>query len=147
MVNNENQKSHPFGLGEKRFGWVNTYSNGNDLRTHKKIIRYTRDNLEGGIGGYVARITMENERERQRMEKNKLKNNNRNAAYNNTKYNSQRLIYPEKNTEIRKLNKKRTYGSQEKNVLHATDGRITTLLDKTPLQYQYRGKKILNVYN
>jgi hypothetical protein len=87
---------------------------------------------------------MENERERQLMEINKLNNNNRNKDYKFLKFNSQRVIYPEKNTEIKRANKKRTYRSQEKNLLHTTGGRITTLLDKTPLQYENKGKKILN---
>ena len=29
MVDSENQKSHPFGIAEKRFNWINNYSNGN----------------------------------------------------------------------------------------------------------------------
>ena len=44
MVNNEIQKSHPFGQSEKRFNWINNYSNGNDLKKHKKIER-KKDNL------------------------------------------------------------------------------------------------------
>jgi len=146
MVNNENQKSHPFGLAEKRFCWVNNYSNGNDLKNHKKIMRKTKDNLEGGIGRYINRIIAENERERRR-EIYSLQNNNKITREKALKYlnlNSQRVIYPEKDTEIKRVNKKRTYGSQEKNLLHTTDGRITSLLDKTPLRFENRGKKMLN---
>ena len=145
MVDSEKQKSRAFGISEKRFDWVNNYSNGNDLKNHKKILRKNKDNLEGGIGRYLNRIRIENEREREK--ENKLINNNNIPQKKAHKYldlNSLRVIYPEKDTEIKKVNKKRTYGSQEKNLLHTTDGRITSLLDKTPLQFKNRGKKMLN---
>lgn len=140
MVNNENQKSHPFGQSEKRFNWVNNYSNGNDLKKHKKIVRKT-DNLEGGIGRFLTKNRFENEKQNEKNSfiiKNKRKKNN----YFNI--NSQRVIDPEKDTEVKKVNKKRTYGSIEKNLLHTTDGRISTLLYKTPLNFKYRGKRTYN---
>ena len=143
MLSTENQKSHPFGLAEKRFEWANNYSNGNDLKKHKKFLNKTKDNLEGGIGRFLNRIIRENEMKRER-EKN-LSNNkyiNRNKGYKNLNLNSQRVIYPEKDTEIKKVNKKRTYRSQEKNLLHTTDGRITSLLKKTPLKFINKGKKM-----
>jgi hypothetical protein len=142
MVNNEIQKSHPFGRTEKRFNWQN-YSNGNDLKRHKKIVRM-QDNLEGGIGRFLNRNRILNERER---EKNNLKSHRNGSVERAHKYlnlDSQRVIYPEKDTEIQKVNKKRTYRSNEKDLLHTTDGRITTLLDKTPLHFNYRGKKMFN---
>ena len=64
IVNTESQKSHPFGLAEKRFAWVEIYSNGNDLVNHKKLFTKNKDNLEGGIGHYFQRIQSENEKER-----------------------------------------------------------------------------------
>ena len=142
MVDNENQKSRAFGISEKRFDWVNNYSNGNDLKNHKKIIRKVKDNLDGGIGRFLNRIKIENEKE---TDNNLLKNKMRNKSLH--KYlnlNSQRVIYPEKDTEIKKVNKKRTYGSQEGNLLHTTNGRITSLFDKTPLYFKHKGKKMLN---
>lgn len=144
MVNNEIQKSHPFGHTEKRFNWQK-YSNGNDLKRHKKIVRM-QDNLEGGIGRFLNRNRILNERERER-EKNELKthrNGSVERAHQYLNLNSQRVIYPEKDTEIQRVNKKRTYRSNEKDLLHTTDGRITTLLDKTPLHFKYRGKKMFN---
>jgi hypothetical protein len=148
MVDSENQKSHPFGIAEKRFNWINNYSNGNDLHNHKKIFRKNKDNLEGGIGRYLTRIQLENEKQRQKeqeTEQNLLKNKiSKNRAHKYLNLNSQRVIYPEKDTEMKKANKKRTYGSQEKNLLHTTGGRITSLLDKTPLHFKNRGKKMLN---
>ena len=36
MMNNEIQKSHPFGQSEKRFNWINNYSNRNDMRTRSQ---------------------------------------------------------------------------------------------------------------
>ena len=145
MVDNERQKSRAFGISEKRFDWVNNYSNGNDLNNHKKIIRNHKDNLEGGVGRYLNRISIENDIANQK--KNDLLKNKNISQKKALKYlnlNSQRVIYPEKDTEIKKVNKKRTYGSQEKNLLHTTDGRITTLLDKTPLRFKNRGKKMVN---
>ena len=142
MVNNEIQKSHPFGHTEKRFNWQN-YSNGNDLKKHKKIVRM-QDNLEGGIGRFLNRNRILNEREREKNELKTHRNGSVERAHQYLNLNSQRVIYPEKDTEIKKVNKKRTYGSQEKNLLHTTDGRITSLLDKTPLQFKNRGKKMLN---
>ena len=73
MLSSENQKSHPFGLAEKRFEWENNYSNGNDLKKHKKLLNKTKDNLEGGIGRFLNRIIRENEMERER-EKNSPNN-------------------------------------------------------------------------
>ena len=145
MVDNERQKTRAFGISEKRFDWVKNYSNGCDLNNHKKIIRKHKDNLDGGIGRYLNRISLENEIENQKKN-NILKNRNisQKKALKYLNLNSQRVIYPEKDTEIKKVNKKRTYGSQEKNLLHTTDGRITSLLDKTPLLFRNRGKKMLN---
>ena len=53
------QKSHPFGIAEKRFNWVEIYCNGNDLTNHKKLFNRKKDNLEGGIGYYFSRIKLE----------------------------------------------------------------------------------------
>lgn len=145
MVDNENQKSHPFGISEKRFCWINNYSNGNDLKNHKKILRKNIDNLEGGIGRFLTRIRIENEKEKEKEAQKLSRNNiNRKKAHKYLNLNSQRVIYPEKDTEVKKVNKKRTYGSQEKNLMHSTDGRITSLLKKTPLHFKNRGKKIMN---
>jgi len=142
MVDLENQKSHPFGLAEKRFCWVNNYSNGNDLTNHKKIIRRKIDNLDGGIGRYLNKIKIENEIAN---EKNLINNRNKHKnLYKYLNFNTKRVIEPEKDTEIKKVNKKRTYGSLEKNLLHTTDGRITSLLDKTPFYFPNKGKKMVN---
>ena len=149
MVNYEFQKTHPFGLAEGRLGWKQKYANGNDVITHKKIIRNKRDNLEGGLGRFLTRITLENEREREqereRLLAEKKSKKNKNIKDKKNKYDTQRVIFPEKNTEIKKANKKRTYRSQEKNISYHIDGRITTLFDKTPLLYgKNKGKKIIN---
>ena len=144
MVDNEKQKTRAFGISEKRFDWVNNYSNGNDLKNHKKIIRKHQDNLEGGIGRYLNRIRIENEKEREKEGNLFNKKISQRKALKYLNLNSQRVIYPEKDTEIKKVHKKRTYRSQEKNLLHTTDGRITTLLDKTPLYIRNKGRKHLN---
>ena len=139
MVNNENQRAHPFGQAEKRFNWINNYSNGNDLKKHKKIVR-KKDNLEGGIGRFLTKNKLENEKQN---DMNSFGNNKR-KKNKLLKINSQRVLFPEKDTEVKKVNKIRTYGSIEKNMLYNTDGRISTLLGKTPLNYNYKGKRIYN---
>ena len=138
MINSENQKSHPFGYSEKRFYWMNNFSNVN----HKQKKYLTKkDNLEGGIGCFLERIKKENEKEKE-TEKNILKN--KFSKKKKPKYldsNSQRVIYPEKNTEIKRINKKKAYGNQEDNLLHTTGGRLSSLFNKTPLHFKNKGKR------
>ncbi len=143
----ENQKDHPFGFAEKRFEWKKMYNNGNDLKKHKRNLNRSKDNLEGGIGRFISRNERENEKEG-KTDFNLFKNYNQYAGRNKNRYikylnlNSQRVIQPEKDNEIKKINKKRTYHSQEKNLLHTTGGRITTLFNKTPLKIQNKTKKM-----
>ena len=146
IVDTEVQKSHPFGWSENRFTWVKKYSNGNDLKNHKKLFNEKKDNIEGGIGHYLNKIKLENEKE---MERNVLKNDLNDKKEKKMKYkfqnlNSQRVLYPEKDTEMEKVSKKRTYEKCKNDLLYTTSGRISTLLKKTPLIVKYRGKKILN---
>ena len=98
MVDNEKQKTRAFGISEKRFDWVNNYSNGNDLKNHKKIIRKHQDNLEGGIGRYLNRIRIENEKEREKEGNLFNKKISQRKALKYLNLNSQRVIYPEKDT-------------------------------------------------
>ena len=106
------QKSHPFGLAENRFTWVKMYCNGNDLKNHKKLFNIRKDNLEGGIGHYFQKIKLENDKELE-VEKNLLKDNLNHKKQKKMKYrfqnlSSQRVINPEKDTEVEKISKKRT---------------------------------------
>lgn len=152
MVNKETQKSHPFGLAERRFKWVNLYSNGNDLHRKNPPVSHIKDNIEGSLGRFLNK-NMEEYKKEQEIKKNMVKNN-KNKNYcnsmekNNGKYNykhrlinSERVIYPEKDTEITKIHKKRTYGSVEKDLLHTTDGNLMSLINKTPINFEYKGKK------
>ena len=144
MASYENQKFHPFGIAEQRFKWAKIYSNGNDLKNHKKIILRNKDNLDGGIGSFLTRNEIENEKGKV-SQTNLFKNRiSKNKAPNYLKFNSQRVIHPEKDTEVKKINKKRTYESQEKNLIYSSNGSITSLLNKTPLHFKNRGKKIFN---
>ena len=148
IVNTESQKSHPFGLAEKRFAWVEIYSNGNDLVNHKKLFTKNKDNLEGGIGHYFQRIQSENEKERER-EINMLKYNLENKNQKKMKYkyqnlNSQRVIYPEKDTEVKKIIKKKTYENTKKSLLYSTSGNISSLFMRTPAVLKNKGKRIMN---
>ena len=58
--------------------------------------------------------------------------------------NSQRVIYPEKDTEIKKINKKKTYEDKNKNLLHSTNGSMVSLFKKTPLLMRNKGIKVSN---
>lgn len=140
------QKSHPFGIAEKRFNWVEIYCNGNDLTNHKKLFNRKKDNLEGGIGYYFSRIKLEEEKEKER-DKNLLKytlglkrQKNMKNKYHN--FDSQRVLLPEKNTEIKKINKKKTSVSQNKSLLYSTNGSLSSLFKKTPYNYRNKGVKI-----
>lgn len=155
MAHYEFQKIHPFGLTDQRFGGKKNNFNGNDLTHHKKIVRNKkRDNLEGGLGNYLTTANIDNEREREKLRANLLKDNYtikymknkiaKERANKFVKFDTKRVIYPEKNTEINKVQKIRTYRSQEKNYKKHTEGRISTLINKTPLQYDNKGKKIVN---
>ena len=148
IVNTESQKSHPFGLAEKRFAWVEIYSNGNDLVNHKKLFTKNKDNLEGGIGHYFQRIQSENEKERER-EINMLKYNLENKNQKKMKYkyqnlNSQRVIYPEKDKKKKKIIKKKTYENTKKSLLYLTSGSISSLFMRTPAVLKNKGKRIIN---
>lgn len=146
MVNKENQKAHPFGNAESRFKWVNIYSNGNDLKRKppQRCRCNVKDNLEGGIGRFLNR----NREECQEQPRINRKNKNRSmaASRGNNYYNinTQRVIYPEKDTEIPRVNKRRTYGCDENNLLHTTNGNILSLINKTPLVNPIKGKKRFN---
>jgi hypothetical protein len=140
------QKSHPFGIAEKRFNWVEIYCNGNDLTNHKKLFSRKKDNLEGGIGYYFSRIKLEEEKEKER-DKNLLKYTlglKRQKKMKNKYHNfdSQRVLLPEKNTEIKKINKKRTYEDKNKSLLYSTNGSMISLFKKTPLLLRNKGIKI-----
>ena len=146
IVETETQKSHPFGLAESRFTWVKKYSNGEDLKKHKKLFYGKKDNLEGGIGRYFKRIQIENEKE---MQQNLLKNclnfkREKKLKYKYQNINSERVICPEKDTEIKKVSKRRTFENYKNILLSSTDGTISSLFEKTPLIFNHKGKKMLN---
>ena len=142
------QKSHPFGLAENRFTWVKIYCNGNDLKNHKKLFNIRKDNLEGGIGHYFQKIKFENDKELE-VEKNLLKDNLNHKKQKKMKYrfqnlSTQRVINPEKDTEVEKISKKRTYENSKNNLFYTTNGKISSLFKRTPLVVRGQGKKILN---
>jgi len=144
----EIQKCHPFGLAEKRFSWVNKYNNGNDLNNHKKLFKKKKDNLEGGLGRFFSRIKLEETKEKER-EKNLLEHTLNLKKKNKMKYkyqniNSQRVIFPEKNTEKNKTIKKKTYEKLNKSLLYHTNGSLSSLFKKTPLLARNKGIKVKN---
>jgi hypothetical protein len=133
-------------LGEKRFAWKNIYCNGNDLKINKKRLPKRKDNLEGGIGHFFSRVKLEETKEKER-EQNLLKHTLNLKRRNKMKYkyqilNSQRVIHPEKDTEVKKINKKRTYEDKNKSLLYSTNGSMISLFKKTPLLLRNKGIKI-----
>ena len=142
IVETETQKSHPFGLAESRFTWVKKYSNGEDLKKHKKLFNGKKDNLEGGIGRFFKRIQIENEKE---MQQNLLKNSlnfkrEKKLKYKYQNINSERVICPEKDTEIKKVSKRRTIENYKNILLSSTDGTISSLFEKAHnLMYYLHG--------
>ena len=144
----ERNQNHPFFTGEKRFEWVNIYCNGNDLhRRNKNRIKLYEDNLEGGIAKYMnikpkksnKNIDIEHMYDADYYKiRNKYKNN-----YNKYHF-TQRVICPENNTEKKRVNKIRTFGSQEKNLRHATNGTYKSLMLKTPASFPIKDRKRMN---
>ena len=147
--NIEKQGKPAFSSTEKRFNWMNKYCNGNDIhrKKHKNKI-YSKDNLEGGIGKFM-RIKPKNDTKIiENIDKMydadyiKIKNKYIND-YN--KYNfTQRVLCPENNPEKAKINKIRTYNSQEKILRHKTDGTYKSLMLITPEKFPIRGRKRIN---
>ena len=141
------QKSHPFGFSENRFKWVNIYSNGNDLNYHKKFFRRSVDNLEGGIGHYFSKIKKDNEKKMKQSLLSRYLNNTIDMKQHKYKYqnvNSQRVIYPERDSEIERASKKKTYENSKSNLLNCTNGKISSLFLRTPWIIKGTRKKILN---
>ena len=70
--------------------------------------------------------------------KNKYKND-----YNKYKF-TQRVVCPENDTEKKRINKIRTYGSQEKNSRYTIDGTYKSLMNKTLVVIPIKGRKRMN---
>lgn len=147
MISEQNQKLYPFGQNEERFRWQNTtlhnhISTGEDVNLFRiKRIR-KNDNLDGGIGTFY----MKNEQYKDKAinsKKNRI--NSLDTKNISLALNSQRVIHPYLNNEVerRKSNQKRIWASSER-FIHSTDGGITSLMEKTPLTTEIKGKKRFN---
>ena len=102
--------------------------------------------MEGGIGQFFSRVKLEETKEKER-EKNLLKHTLNLKRRNKIKYkyqilNSQRVIHPEKDTEIKKINKKKTYEEKNNSLLYSTNGSMISLFKKTPLLLRNKGIQI-----
>jgi hypothetical protein len=139
MINNEFQREHPFGKGEPRFHYEKTdigISNGNDISYKRKInYNYTKDNLEGGLGYFYNKPL---------NKFSKKNNNNINYKYLNRFINTNRVINPSENKEPEQKRHKRACNSIE-NKYKLTNGNILSLINKTPINFPFKGKKRLNV--
>lgn len=137
MVNEETQRSHPFGLSEPRFHYEKTstgISNGNDIKKRKlNILR--KDNLEGGIGKFLSKGIEKNNNRPNTC------TNNINLYYQNL--NTNRVIHPNLNNEPNKQKRKRINKSMEK-YINSNNGNINYLLNKTPDSFPVKGKKRFN---
>lgn len=138
MAQTETQKTHPFGISEKRFEWTKNLSNGNDLKPISRMRK--SDNLEGGIGRFLNKKKVDLNRTTDDNYARKIKLNNN--AYRKT----QRVIYPNHNNEIYKSTKKKTFEQYAELLRHRTDGTYKSLIDKTPNESfpLNQGKKKLN---
>ena len=94
----------------------------------------------------MAKIKLENEKEKkQNLLKHNLNYKNQiKMKYKYQKLNSERVICPEKDTEIEKKSKKRTYENSKFNLFNVTNGGISSLFKRTPLIIKHKGRKILN---
>ena len=94
----------------------------------------------------MAKIKLENEKvKKQNLLKHNLNYKNQiKMKYKYQNLNSERVICPEKDTEIEKKSKKRTYENSKFNLFNVTAGGISSLFKRTPLIIKHKGRKILN---
>lgn len=136
-----NQSSYPFGLTEQRFKWQNLEDKSNpinptDVKLFKKHIPI-KNSFDGGFDSFFNHTP-----------NTKLKRNNSvDTLYNKINKNSQRVLYPEKDTTNSKQKGKKcifidVYNEdKEKKLRHSTGGSMKSLLDETPISFPVRGKK------
>jgi len=107
--------------------------------------RYYEQNnnyLQKGIGSYIY----EHGKKNRKINPSKFVNK---SIYNKIKYESndynvtKRVLIPEKNLTKSKPTRKRFF-SQERNLRHTTEGSYQSLLDRTPLTFQTKGRKKIN---
>ena len=148
-----NQSMYPFGLTEKRFKWQNLEDKSNPISPDDYRIRLKRipvkSCFEGGFGNFFTK-------DGKKLQKNKSAGNLSTIREKNYGKSSQRVILPEKNQENpprkgKKIQLNRSYceegafGVERKAktlTRSSSTGSITSLIDKTPLVFEYRGKKM-----
>lgn len=163
VLDNVNQRHHPFGLAEKRFEWKQNYNNGNDLRVSKirrlhldenknNIIcnkyynsRRQNDHFKGGLGKFLNTMEIKNRKENIDMNSDYSRIKQR-LKYDCNKYNrTLRVIFPDKNYEgPQKKTKKKFFGDKEKKLRNTSAGSYASLMDRTPITMPIRGRKRLN---
>ena len=147
IENHERQKSHPFGVSEKRFTWVNIYSNGNDLKNRQKEFEPILNISEANISQSFSKIKLENDKKYNENFLKKFLNNKKerkNYKYKYENINSKRVVNPEKDKEIKTITKKKTYENFKNNLFYTTNGSFSSLFHRTPWIIKNKGKKILN---
>lgn len=132
---------HAYGKGNKNniFYQKKEYEN-NSINYSLIKDRVKKDHLEEGIGTYIYKKQFKKINPADFINKsiyNKIQFENKN--FNIT----QRVINPEKNKIKEKPNNKRFF-SQEKNLRHTTDGTYRSLINRTPVVFPIKGRKILN---
>lgn len=143
---NRQKENYPFSSKEKRFDWINKYNNGNDLHRKYKNNKVYKDHLDGGIGNFMNKEPEHkkvklNEEKMQKSDYYKIKNKFKN--FNKYQF-TQRVIYPENDTEKKRVTKIRTFKSQEKDLRYTTDGTYGSLMLKTPVTFPIKGRKRMN---
>ena len=58
--------------------------------------------------------------------------------------NSKRVVCPEKDSETKKVNKKKTYEDKNQTLFYSTNGSMISLFKKTPLLVRNKGIKVNN---
>ena len=130
---------HSYGNKNNKFNQKKEYEN---ISIDYSLIRdrVKKDHLKEGIGTYIYRKPFKKINPADFVNKsvyNKIQFENKN--YNITK----RVIYPEKNMTKEKPNKKRFF-SQEKNLRNTSDGTYRSLINRTPIVFPVKGRKIIN---
>ena len=127
---------------------MHIYCNGNDLHNRKYKNKVYNDSFDGGIGKFMN-VKVKKEKKIKDIDKlydadyYKIKTKYKND-YNKLDF-TQRVLLPENNKEKKaRIQKIRTYASQEKNLRHTTDGTYKSLMFKTPDSFPMKGRKRMN---
>ena len=141
-ISMRNQSSYPFGQTEQRFKWQNLNDKSNlvDPDDAKNKIRriHKTSNFQGGFLEFFN-----NNKPPKEKEKKKSKKSGSVDRYQKFVNNTKRVINPELDTDERDfkhINGKKMFDSKN-DLRHSTNGSFLSLIAKTPMTFQVKGKK------